>query len=266
MVCDRSRLTFVKMYMLALALIFLGGCVTSYDSGNASVDKQKALEANIKLGMAYLQKKQRDHAVRSFSKALEYDPKSAEANHGMALVHQLNGEYDQAEKRYAKALKGRAAFSKSAIEFSYGRFLMEQGNCTGAAPYFDRVSKDFSYSNRANALFNIGRCAAKEGNENKAVKSYEHALNLDARFSPASLEMADIMFRRGDYATSKRYMDQFAKSARHSARSLWLGIRLERIFGNKDKEASYVLALKNLHPYSQEYLNYKKMFESGSAQ
>ncbi|HEY0894045.1 MAG TPA: type IV pilus biogenesis/stability protein PilW, partial [Cellvibrio sp.] len=40
--------------------------------------------------------------------------------------------------------------------------------------------------------------------------------------------------------------------------ALLLGIRLERVFGNKDKEASYLLVLKNRFPYSKEYLEYKQ--------
>ena len=36
------------------------------------------------------------------------------------------------------------------------------------------------------------------------------------------------------------------------------------IFGNKDKEASYALALRNLHPYSQEYLEYKKALQNNN--
>jgi type IV pilus assembly protein PilF len=37
-----------------------------------------------------------------------------------------------------------------------------------------------------------------------------------------------------------------------------LGIQLEKVFGNKDKEASLALILKNNFPYSKEYLEYKQ--------
>ena len=68
--------------------------------------------------------------------------------------------------------------------------------------------------------------------------------------------------KKGEFADAKRFLDVYSRNARQSARSLWLGIRIERIFGNKDKEASYALALKNLHPYSREYLEYKNLIES----
>jgi type IV pilus assembly protein PilF len=68
-------------------------------------------------------------------------------------------------------------------------------------------------------------------------------------------------FQEREYAQAKLYLDEYSANAKHTPRSLWLGIRLERIFGNKDKEASYALSLKNLHPYSKEYLDYKNYIE-----
>ena len=67
-----------------------------------------------------------------------------------------------------------------------------------------------------------------------------------------------MSFDEKDYTSAKQYFDQFAKIAKPSARSLWLGIRIERIFGNQDKEASYAVALKGMFPYSKEYLAYKE--------
>ena len=77
--------------------------------------------------------------------------------------------------------------------------------------------------------------------------------------NPAAIELAELYFEDRVYPDAKKYLDIFGANSRQSARSLWLGIRLERIFGNKDKEASYALALKNLHPYSKEYLEYKRL-------
>ena len=71
-----------------------------------------------------------------------------------------------------------------------------------------------------------------------------------------------LYFDAKNYATSKAYLDRYIAMVDRTSRSLWLSIRIERIFGNKDKEASDILALKNLHPYSQEYLAYKKQLQS----
>lgn len=253
---------YVRKFVALVMVLSLSACVTVTDNPKPKIDKKKVLESNIKLGMAYLQKGHRDSALRSFNKALEADKSSAEAHLGLALIHQVNGEWELAEKRFQKSLKLRADFSKSNIEFSYARFLMEKERYQEAFTYFENASKDFSYRRRVDALFNLGLCSEKLGDTARAVASYEHALNLNQNFAPAALELAHRKFEREEYSEAKKYLDIFARNARQSARSLWLGIRIERIFENKDKEASYALALKNLHPYSREFLEYKKLLES----
>ncbi|MFL0810740.1 MAG: type IV pilus biogenesis/stability protein PilW [Agarilytica sp.] len=250
---------------LLIVIAVLSACVTVEEGGGGKVDKKKMLESNIKLGMAYLNQGQRDSALRAFSRALEADKNSAEAQMGMALIHQVNGEMEMAEKRFQKALKVRSDFSRANIEFSYGRFLMDQKKYEEAIAYFESASKDLTYRSRVKAIYNLGLCAEKLDDELRAIRSYEHALNINPNFAPAALELAHKKFAAEEFPLAKRYLDSFAKNARQSARSLWLGIRIERIFENKDKEASYVLALKNLHPYSREYLQYKQLIASEAA-
>lgn len=251
-----------RFFCFVVCTLIITACVTTGDVGKRKIDKQKALEANVKLGMAYLQQKKRDSALRAFNKALEFDDNSAEAHQGMALVHQLNGETELAEASFKKALRSRADFSRAGIEVSYGRFLRQQGRCTEAMKYFETASKDISYPNRFDALYYLGVCSQEMGDMAKAKASYEYALNLNNNYAPAALELAHMAFADRDYSNAKKYLDVYATNSRQSARSLWLGIRIERIFGNKDKEASYALALKNLHPYSKEYLEYKNLIEN----
>ncbi|WP_096084448.1 type IV pilus biogenesis/stability protein PilW [Agaribacterium haliotis] len=239
-----------------LFAILLAGCVSTIDNG-PKLDKQKAVEANVKLGMNYLQKNERDRALRAFSTAQDMDAKSAEAMAGIAMVHQLNGETELADQKFRRAMKLRADFSMSSIELSYSRFLFENGRCADARPYLEKASADITYPSRGNALYLLGLCSLALGDSKRARGAFEHALNISKSNAPAALELAEMQFDDGEYSEAKRNLDLYSAYAQASARSLWLGIRIERIFGNKDKEASYALALKNLHPYSQEYLDYK---------
>jgi len=239
----------------------LAGCITTMDKPKAQADTEQALEANIKLGMTYLQQNKREGAVRSFTKALELDKNSAEAYLGMALIHQLNGEVKESEASFKKALKSRIDFSRASIEFSYARLLLEQQRIDEAMKYFQAAGGDFSYPGRPEAMLNVGRCALILDDKIRAKGAFEHSLNLDPRQAQAALELAEMAFNERNYSEAKRYLDIFGGVTRHTSRSLWLGIRIERIFGNKDKEASYALALKNLYPYSKEYLDYKRFIE-----
>lgn len=249
-------------FSLILAVLFVSGCVTTTDAPKkVSVDKKSAVEDYVELGMRYLNNKNRDAAIGAFTRAVEIDNKSAEAHQGLAMVHQLNGETELAEKSFKKALRGRADFSMSGVKNSYGRFLFENNRYEEALKYFEEAGSDLQYRGRATSMLMVGRCAQHLGDKTRAKGAFEFALNLNSRMAAPSLELADLYFQERNYTDAKKYLDQFAANAKHNPRSLWLGIRIERIFGNKDREASYALSLKNLHPYSQEYLDYKKFIE-----
>lgn len=246
-------------FFLILSFFVLTSCVTTRSDSKSNVDKEKALEAHITLGMTYLQKNNRDGALSAFSRANKLDSRSAEAYQGLALVHQLNGERQLAEDNFKKALRGRADFSMSGVRVSYGKFLLEDGRYDEALPFFQKASEDITFPSRPNALYFIGMSALKTGDKVRAAGAFEHALNLNDRLAAASIELAEMRFVEGDYASSKKYLDQFTSNAKPTARSLLLGVKIERVFGNKDNEASNALALKNMYPYSKEYLEYKKM-------
>lgn len=241
----------------AFCAVALAGCVTT--TNQTRVDGESAYNKRIELGMKYLEIGKRDNARYQFSRALKFKKDSAPAYQGIAMVHQANGEMEPADKAFEKALKLANDDNRSAIFVSYGRFLMETGRTADACPYFEGAAKDYDFAHRAEALYSAGRCAAKIGNEARVKAAYEHALNLNPNHAPTLIELAEIYFTEGEYPKAKRLVDRLAKVAQPTAQSLWLGIRIERIFGNRDKEASLALALKNLHPYSKEYLEYKQL-------
>lgn len=246
---------------LVMPVMIVQACVTVTDGPTSTVDKRAAVEKYVQLGMRYISSGNRDGAVGAFTNALKIDKKSAEAHQGIGMVYQLNGENALAEKSFLKALKGRVDFSLSAIQFSYGRFLFENERLEEALKYFEFASKDLQYRGRANALYMVGRSSRMLGETERARGALEFALNLNSNLSGAALDLAEMAVDEEDYVTAKKYLDQFIENARHTPRSLWLGIRIEKIFGNKDKEASYAMSLKNMHPYSQEYLDYKRFSE-----
>lgn len=252
-------LKFRSFFSAVISVFVLSACVSVVDNGNPRYDRKKALEAYVKLGMNYLQEGDRDRAMRAFIKATEYNSNSAEALHGLAMVHQLNGEYDLAEQRFKQALRGQSAFSKEPIELSYARFLINSERCQEALKLLEKAATDLNYPSRENALYLIGQCSLKVGDIDRAKGAFEHAMNLNPRYAQAALELVDLNLDMRNYERAKSYLDVFSANAAQTPRSLLLGIRIERVFGNKDKEASYVLALKNLHPYSKEYLEYKQL-------
>ncbi|GAB1269225.1 type IV pilus biogenesis/stability protein PilW [Aurantivibrio infirmus] len=248
---------FTKCVCIILFVSGITACVTTVEGGgNKNATPERALGSYIQLGFGYLQAQNREQARINFNKALGIDRKSVEANEGMALLHQLNGEAKLAEDFFKAAIRYDGTFAR--VRNNYGNFLFQHERYEEAYKQFEVAGNDLNYERRSVALVNLGRTALKLGNVERAEALFDHALGLDPKLVSALEELAELKFNKGEYALAKSYIDQYGKITKHSARTLWLGIRLERIFGNKDNEASYGLALRNLHPYSQEYLDYKQ--------
>jgi type IV pilus assembly protein PilF len=252
-----------KIFYSSIVFIIMltaAGCVTTNKPFAANQDKNKAHDTHLSLGLTYLQRDNREASRRHFQKALALKPNSPSALNGLALLYQLTGEMALAEQTFKRSLKSDANFTEARV--NYGRFLYEQERYTEAYGFFAEGAKDLVFKKRALVLTYLGQTALELGDVVRARSSFEHAVNLNNKLALPMIELGDLYFNQKDYAQSKQYLDQYNTLAGRSARSLWLGIRIERIFGNKDKEASYSLALKNLHPYSQEYLEYKKERQS----
>ncbi|WP_445363409.1 type IV pilus biogenesis/stability protein PilW [Microbulbifer sp. ANSA003] len=249
---------FKSLSLLVLLGTLLGGCVTSGGPERKEVDLDKALETHVQLGIRYLRDpNNREQSRRHFNRALELGKKNPLAHHGLALLYQADGELDIAESHFKKALRYSDGFSMA--HTNYGVFLYKQERYKEALKQFELASTDLTYNRRSFALVNYGRTAARLGLTDKAEGAYARALALNSDLPLALIEMAELKFNAGDYAKSKAYLDQFSEKNRQTPQSLWLGIRIEKVFGNRDKERSYALALKNLYPYSAETLKYQEL-------
>lgn len=243
--------------VLVLLTLILSGCVTQTNAkGERLVDKDKALELHIQLAQGYVDKGNRESARHHLRKAFDIDRGSAEAIAVQAMLYQLEGEPELAEQSFKKAIKGKKKFTLA--RNNYGVFLFQSKRYEEALEQFEKAAADLDFNDRAEALVNVGRTSLLLGNKERAQAAFEHASVLNRNLSDAFIELADLNFQKQEYAEAKKNLDRYMALDQSSPRSLLLGIRLERVFGNKDKEASYLLMLKNRFPYSKEYLEYKQ--------
>lgn len=256
---NKLLLGFKSVLICVLASLLLMGCVSEQISGKekkGTQDKGKSLELHVQMALGYVEKGNRESARHHLSKAFEIDKSSATATNAMAMLYQLEGELALAEEQFKLALKRDK--NLTVAHNNYGIFLYNQKRYQEAYAQFELAAADLGYLGRSQALTNVGRAALKIGNTVRAQAAFEHACILDKRNAEAFLELADINFQKQEYADAKKNLDMFVLLANQTPRSLMLAIGLEKIFGNKDKEASLALILKNNFPYSKEYLEYKQ--------
>lgn len=243
---------------LLLACAVLAGCITTTESVfTDEASPSKAMEKRLELARYYIGEGNWEAAKRNLELAVQVDSKNAEVYEAFALVYQSTGEYELAEENFKRAISLNSKFSR--CRNNYAAFLYSQERYKEAEDQLNYVVKDTLYSGRPNAFVNLGLCRLKLFDTQGAEEAFVRALAMDKTNQVALLELARIRYEAQDYTTAEKYYDIYTRAARQqSAAGLLLGIQLARVDGNRDAEASYVMALRNLYPKSAEYQSYQR--------
>lgn len=234
----------------------LAGCISS-STGLFRGDPagEQAANDSVALGMGYLRAGDTARAKQALVTALEHNPRSAALNNAMALVYSVEREFEISEHYYQKAIKYDASFTPA--RFNYGALLYERERYPEAAEQYRAAAEDTIYVQRPVVFQNLGATLLKLGDREGAREALERALTLDRDLARSHLHMAEMYYDEQNFDASRKHFDRFAELARHNPASLWLGIRLQRIFRDQDALASYVLQLRNMFPESAEYGFYR---------
>lgn len=232
---------------LLLVLAVLAGCSSS---PVRQADNLKSAEVNAELGLRYMLQGKNDLALEKLNRALEQDPKSATAHHYLAELYRRLDEHEEADLHYRRSVDLDP--QDSSARNNYGAFLCGRRRYAQAEKQFLAVLKNPVYPGRAQTLENLGLCMREAGEQEKAEEYFRKALQADPRLPQALFVMAELSLARGNALSARAYLQRYAEAAPHTPQSLWLGIRVERLLGDKDMAASYGMLLKNNFPDAEE--------------
>ena len=243
------------MVMACCLLLATQGCVTTVTGKTFKADSAAEIEQRVGLANGYLQKGDNEKAIAHLRRALELDPDSAPIHASLAQVFWNTGEYELCEEHFQRALSIDGKFSRG--RNNYAAYLYERGQYEQASKQLEQVVADTLYDGRAAAFVNLGKAYLKLQRTADAEEAFTRAAKMDRRQQVALLELADMNYAKGDFSKATQYFNQFRVATRQQTpRSLLLGIRLARIVGDADSEASYALQLKSMYPESSEYREY----------
>ena len=247
----------LRTTMLLLMGGLLSACVSTghQDPLQTDAGRDAARDAYVQLGIGYLQKGSTEQAKVPLKKALELDGSNADAHAALALVFQTEMEPQLADQHYRKALASR---SDARILNNYGSFLFEQQRYAEAYERFQQASADNMYPERSRVYENLGRTSLKLGQRQQALAYFEKSLRLNRNQPRVLLEMAQLSFEDRQYVPARGYYERFLAlgKGQQDARSLLLGIRLAKVFEDRDRASSYAMQLRRLYPGTPEYQQY----------
>lgn len=256
----------VVMSLLCAALLAAGGCATMPGAGSSAPTAERPLldlppaneaqaraKINTELGMAYLEVRRFDVALDEARFALEQDPGYAPAHHLIALVHMFIGDTDAAREQFLRAL--RSAPNDPDFNNSYGWFQCSLGEEQEGLKRLALAARNPYYRHATRAYANAGLCYLRLGQDEAAMEQFQRAVIVDGSNTQALYHLAAIAYRRGDPGAAREHLVQLHQQREPTAESAWLGLRAERLLGNREAEASYAAQLRGRFQYSPEYRN-----------
>ena len=246
------NLKLLKVILVTGICILMLGCETA-PTANSSVYNETALAARARshtdLGAAYYQQGKLEIALDEFNRAAEIDPSYAQSYNGLGLVYAALNQDVQADANFKKAIQAQPNSSES--HNNYGNFLCTHKRYDESIVQFLEAVKNPLYATPNLAYANAGICSVRKNDTKNAEVYLNKALQIQPLTYSAAQALAEIQFKRGDAINAQKTL-QNALIGSPSAETLWLGIRIARMLGDKDAEASYALQLRQQYPSAEQ--------------
>lgn len=241
-----------KLRIIPFLFLFLllPACAPVNETSGLATRSNEVAEANLNVGIAYLKRGEYNKALEKLNKAYEADPNHTPTLNALGLLYQNLGNNEKAEQYFKQALGIRAddAYTLN----NYGRFLCQNDRYDEAEAAFLEAAANPLFETPEISLANIGTCAMRRGDTEKAEKYFRQTLKKNPRLPAPLIQMGQISYDQGNYLSARGYLQRYLETAKHTPASLWLGIRVEDKLGDKDTLSSYALLLRNNFPDSEE--------------
>lgn len=238
----------VWLLLLSLMLVGCAGQAERPSYGSESNLRERA-RIHTELGAGYFAQNQLGIALEEFTEAVQIDPTYGMAYNGLGLVYSALREDVKADNSFKKAVLIEPNNSES--RNNYGTFLCSRSRYDESIVQFLEAVKNPLYVTPGVAYMNAGICSLRKNDVSNAELYLLKALQAQPVLDQAAYQLALIEFNRGKPLRAREYL-QNPLSNDPTPDMLWLGIKVERMLGGRNAEASYALQLRKRYPNSEQ--------------
>lgn len=199
-------------------LLAVAGCVTEGVVPLQPASDDEQVEVNLALGVGYLQENRPDLAVEALQRAIDIDPRSADAHSTIAVAYDQEGSVELAEQHHRRA--AQLAPRDADVQNRYAVFLCRQGRWNDADPYFQRAVDDAPRNAKIQILLNAASCARTAGDIAGVERNLRAVLAIDAVYSAALRGMMDVSIRTSNYIVGRAFWQRLEGSTQVEAEDL----------------------------------------------
>jgi type IV pilus assembly protein PilF len=227
-----------RCVLVSILAMTLNACVTETTGGfNVERSDTEAFNNYLKLAEGYLEQNDLGNTKRHLANASAINPSHTEIFAIWGLVYEREGETKLAADNFEKALRLDAGNSKA--RNNYAAFLFASNDADGAYKQLLRVVDDTDYEGRAQGFENLGLAALRLNRSDDAKVAFERALQLNANLLRSTVELCSLSIDANDIPQALNYYRKYANLLQFyrttpTARTLWLGVKIEAALGNQE--------------------------------
>ena len=257
----RRWLTGVTTALALTAVFSLSGCATPGDANavkprsdlvtdSDEPETRKRARLRLELAVGYFEQGQITVALDELKQSLAADPNFADAFNLRGLVYMHLNDSQLAEESFKRAM---ALSPRDAnILHNYGWLLCQQARYPESQAVLAQAIAAPLYAGRAKSWMAQGVCQVRAGLLPEGELSLQRSYELDPVNPITGFNLANLLFKRGEFARSQFYVRRINNSEYANAESLWLGIKVERRMENRDAMAQLGVQLKKRFAQARE--------------
>ena len=214
-------------------------------------DAIKRARARMELASAYFGRNQMATALDQVKIAIAADPNYGEAYDLRGLIYANLGDQALAEESFKRALQINPRDADAM--HNYGFYLCQQKRYPESGALFAQALAVPQYQGVVRTLLAQGVCQAYAGQLPQAEKSLSRAFELDTSNPFTATNLAQVLYQMGEFERARFYIRRVnALPDVSNAQSLWLAARIENKLGNRQGTADFGTQLRNRFPDSRE--------------
>jgi type IV pilus assembly protein PilF len=227
--------------------------------GNASDDGDAARRARtrLELASAYFGSGQLNTALDEVKLALAADPNMGAGYNLRGLIYGRLGEDKLAEESFRRALQIDPR-DADAMQ-NYGWFMCQRQRHAEAETMFRQALGVPQYRDVPRTMLTQGICQARAGQWMQAEATLTRSYELDPSNPATAVNLAEVLFRRNELERARFYIRRVnANRDLSSAQTLWLAARIEHKLGNRQGVQEFGTQLRSRFPQSREAIAFEQ--------
>jgi type IV pilus assembly protein PilF len=251
-----------KLFIFSAAFLLsaiIGGCGLIPDFGGDSMSRADRAILYLQMGVRYLELDKLEPAKENLEKAEHLDSSNPDIYFALGGFYERIKDYTKAQQYYE--LAARKAPDNFSIKTNLGRFLCDRGDLNRGQALLQEAIAIPMNTSQWFALSGLGLCYLMQKDLVRAEEYFRKALNLNANYGPALMEMQKISYENHQYMSSRAFMERYLAVAKHTPETLWIAFQTERALSNAKAAGDYAEELLSDFPASKEAEDVKTVMD-----